>query len=235
MNRRAALTSLVAGTAAATVTRSVADAKRPPPPPAITPVAPGTHAVVPLAFRPSRLRGLSEKLVTSHHANNYGGAVKNLNAVELALAKVNRTTPGYEVAGLRERELTYANSVYLHESYFAILGGNGKRAGDFANALATQFGSEARWEELVRATALSLGGGSGWVVIALSPLTRDLRIVGSGGHAPALAAGIPIFVLDMFEHAYALDYGAAHARYIDAFFANLDWAALDRRFRAARG
>ena len=77
---------------------------------------------------------------------------------------------------------------------------------------------------------MSLGGGSGWVVIAYSGLTHDLRIVGSTGHAPALAAGTPILALDMFEHAYALDYGAAHAKYIDAFFANLDWAALDKRW-----
>ncbi len=60
-----------------------------------------------------------------------------------------------------------------------------------------QFGTAGRWEELVRATAMSLGGGSGWVVIALSPLTSDLRIVGTGGHSQALAAGTPLFVLDI--------------------------------------
>jgi Fe-Mn family superoxide dismutase len=81
---------------------------------------------------------------------------------------------------------------------------------------------------------MALGGGSGWLVIALSPLTSDLRVIGSGGHAPALAAGTPILVLDMFEHAYALDYGSAHARYIDAFFANVDWEALDERWQALR-
>ena len=187
-----------------------------------------------LPFNPGKLPGLSEKLLTSHHDNNYAGAVKNLNAVELELEKVTKDTPGFAVAGLRERELTYANSAFLHERYFENLGGDGKPSGDFAKALATQFGTEGRWEELARATAMALGGGSGWVVIAVSPLTNDLRIVGTGGHAPALAAGTPIFVLDMFEHAYALDYGAAHAKYIDAFFANLNWAVLDRRWHAAR-
>ncbi len=86
----------------------------------------------------------------------------------------------------------------------------------------------------MRATAMSLGGGSGWVVIALSARTNDLRIVGTGGHSQALAAGTPIFVLDMFEHAYAIDYGSAHAKYIDAFFANLNWTALDKRWQVAR-
>ncbi len=124
--------------------------------------------------------------------------------------------------------------MFLHETYFGNLGGGGKASGDVAKAFGTQFGSAARWEELFRATAMSLGGGSGWVVVAVSPLTNDLRIVGSGGHAPALAAGVPLLVLDMFEHAYALDYGAAHAKYVDAFFANLDWAAVDKRWQRAR-
>ncbi|MBL0216729.1 MAG: hypothetical protein IPQ07_22970 [Myxococcales bacterium] len=59
-------------------------------------------------------------------------------------------------------------------------------------------------------------------------------MVATNGHASALAAGTPIFVLDMFEHAYALDFGAAHAKYIDAFFANLNWAILEKRWQAAR-
>jgi Fe-Mn family superoxide dismutase len=231
MNRREALGSLAGAAIATTVVH--ADPKTAPRT-SFNPVAPGGHKVLPLAFDPAKLRGLSEKLLTSHHANNYAGAVKNLNAVELRLDKVTKDTPGFEVAALRERELTFANSVYLHEAYFANLGGNGKPAGELAKALAAQFGSAARWEEQLRATALSLGGGSGWVAVALSALTGDLRIVASGGHAPALAAGTPLLVLDMFEHAYAIDYGAAHARYVDAFFANLDWGALDRRFAKAR-
>lgn len=233
MNRRQALGS-IAGTVAATAVLSHgADAKTVKP--AFVPVPAGTHKVVPLAFHPAKLTGLSEKLLTSHHANNYAGAIKNLNAVELELDKVTKDTPGFQVSALRERELTYANSIYLHEAYFGNLGGNGKPSGEFSKALATQFGSAARWEEQLRATAMSLGGGSGWVVIALSRLTNDLRIVGTGGHSQALAAGVPVFVLDMFEHAYAIDHGSAHAKYIDAFFTNLDWAVLDRRWQLARG
>ena len=83
------------------------------------------------------------------------------------------------------------------------------------------------------ATAMSLGGGSGWVVIAHAPLTNDLRIIGTGGHSQALAAGTPIFVLDMFEHAYAIDYGPNKEPYLDAFFKNLAWAEVARRLEAA--
>jgi Fe-Mn family superoxide dismutase len=230
MNRRQAIGSIAGAVAATTAVTRISYAKTAP----FTPVAAGAHKAAPLPFNAAKLTGLSEKLLTSHHDNNYAGAVKNLNAVELELDKVTKDTPGFQVAALRERELTYANSVYLHEHYFENLGGDGKESGDFAKALATQFGSAARWEELARATAMSLGGGSGWVVIALSALTGDLRVVGSGGHAPALAAGTPILVLDMFEHAYAIDYGSAHAKYIDAFFQNLNWSVLEKRWQAAR-
>src|SRR6185503_19937533 len=184
MNRRQAIGSIASAVAATAAATRLSHAKGEKP--ALTPVAAGAHKTVPLPFTASKLTGLSEKMITSHHDNNYAGAIKNLNAVELELDKVTKDTPGFQVAALRERELTYANSAYLHERYFENLGGDGKPTGDFSKGLTTQFGSAARWEELVRATAMSLGGGSGWVVIALSPLTNDLRIVGTGGHAPAL-------------------------------------------------
>ena len=230
MNRRQAIGSIAGAVAVTAAIAQTSDAKTPP----FTPVAPGAHKAVPLPFNAAKLTGLSEKLLTSHHDNNYAGAIKNLNAVELELDKVTKDTPGFNVAALRERELTYANSAYLHEHYFENLGGDGKASGEIAKALSAQFGSAARWEELVRATAMSLGGGSGWVVIAASPLTHDLRIVGTGGHSPALAAGTPLLVLDMFEHAYAIDFGAAHAKYIDAFFANANWGVVEKRWLATR-
>ena len=230
MNRRQAIGSIAGAVVATAAVTPVSHAKAPP----LTPVPPGAHKAVALPFNAAKLPGLSEKLLTSHHDNNYAGAIKNLNAVELELDKITKDTPGFQVAALRDRELTYANSAYLHERYFENLGGDGKPTGEFSKALATQFGSAARWEELLRATAMSLGGGSGWVAIAQAPLTNDLRIIGTGGHSQALAAGTPIFVLDMYEHAYAIDYGAAHAKYIDAFFANLNWSVLDRRWQGLR-
>jgi superoxide dismutase, Fe-Mn family len=202
-----------------------------PVPPA--PIAAGAHRVVELPFDPTKLKGLSEKLVVSHHDNNYAGAVKNLNKVELDLAKVDKDTPGYLVAALRERELTYTNSMILHEQYFGNLGGDGKVAGAIGKRLDAAFGSAARWEELFRATAMGLGGGSGWVVVALNFQSKDLRIYGTTGHNQAVAAGTPLLVIDMFEHSYHLDYGAAHASYIDAFLQNVDWAVVDSRLARA--
>jgi Fe-Mn family superoxide dismutase len=80
---------------------------------------------------------------------------------------------------------------------------------------------------------MSLGGGSGWAILDLNFATGDLRTYWAGGHSQSVAFGQPLLVLDMFEHAYALDYGAAHARYIDGFFANVQWDEVNARF--ARG
>lgn len=209
---------------------SVADAKRlPPPPPPKTPPKPGAHVAVPLAFKPSVLTGISEKMIVSHHAKNYAGAVKNLNAVELELATLKIDMPGYAVAALREKELTYYNSMVLHEHYFGNLGGNGKRSGALDTRLTTELGA-AGWEARMRAVGLGLGGGSGWAVLALGLHDGGLRIAQSANHTQALTLGVPLMVLDMYEHAYAIDYGADHAAYIDAFFRNLAWDVVEARY-----
>jgi len=189
--------------------------------------------VKPLPFDAAKLKGLSAAMLTSHHDNNYAGAVKNLNKVELDIEKLDKDTPGFLVSSLRERELTFTNSKILHEHYFGNLGGDGKLAGAIDKRLAAQFGSTARWEELFRASAMSLGGGSGWVILDANYATSDLRIYATSGHSQSLAFGQPLLVLDMFEHAYAIDFGAAHAKYIDAFFQNVKWSEVDRRLGQA--
>ena len=193
----------------------------------------GNHQVVPLPFRPTSLRGLSERMIVSHHDNNYGSAVKNLNRVEAELARTTADTPPFVVAALRDRELTFRNSKTLHEAYFANLGGDGKRSGRIEAALAAAYGSSARWEETFRMTGLGLGGGSGWVILALELDGGGLRTIGSGGHTQALATSVPLLVMDMYEHSYQIDYGAAAPAYIDAFFANVQWDEVNARFDRA--
>jgi Fe-Mn family superoxide dismutase len=193
----------------------------------------GKHALVPLPFDAKRLKGLSERLLVSHHENNYGGALKNLNKVEEDLLRTNKETPGFVVSGLRERELTFGNSVVLHELYFGNLGGNGKASGSIEKAIAGAFGGFARWEELFRATGMSLAGGSGWTILDYSLATGDLRVHWSGGHSQSPANAVPLLVLDMYEHAFHIDYGAAAAKYVDAFFANLNWDEVASRYDRA--
>lgn len=192
------------------------------------------HTPVPLPFKPGSLDGLSERMIVSHHDNNYGGAVKNLNKVEQELARVTADTPPFIVAALRDKELTFRNSKTLHEAYFGNLGGNGKRSGTIEAMLAEAYGASSVWEQHFRATGLGLGGGSGWVVLGYELETGALRTIGSGGHPQALAAGVPLLVMDMYEHSYQMDFGAAVARYIDAFFANVQWDEVNRRFERAK-
>ena len=201
---------------------------------ALAPAFAGKHEPVALPFDPKALKGLSEKLIVSHHDNNYAGAVKNLNKVEQELARTNADTPAFLVGGLQQSALQFANSMVLHEHYFANLGGDGKASGAVSDLLANAYGSLARWEELFRATGMSLGGGSGWVALAYELTSGAVSIVWSGHHTQHRAASAPLLVMDMYEHAYQMDYGAATAKYVDAFFANVQWEEVNRRLGRAQ-
>jgi Fe-Mn family superoxide dismutase len=192
------------------------------------------HQVVPLPFKPSALNGISEKMISSHHENNYTGAVKNLNRVEQELAAITKDTPPFVVSALRDRELTFRNSKTLHEAYFANLGGDGKRSGAIESAISQAYGSSALWEQQFRATGAGLGGGSGWVVLAFELDTAALRTFGSGNHTQVLSTAVPLLVMDMYEHSYQIDFGAAVARYLDVFFTNVQWDEVNRRFERAQ-
>ncbi len=197
-------------------------------------VAPGKHVIAPLPFDPAKLKGLSEKLLRSHHENNYAAAVKNLNKVEEELGRVNKDTPGFVLGGLKERELTFNNSMVLHELYFGNLGGDGKPGAAVQSALGRAFGSFGRFEETFRAVGMSLAGGSGWAVLDHSFQTGQLGIHWSGNHTQNAAYSQPLLVMDMYEHAYAIDYGAAAAKYVDAFFQNIQWDEVQRRMERAQ-
>src|SRR5579862_8953735 len=157
----------------------------------LPPAFAGKHAPAPLPFDPAKLTGLSERMLVSHHDNNYAAAIKNLNKVEEQLATANKDTPGFLIAGLKERELTFTNSMVLHEQYFGNLGGNGKASGAIEKKLGAGCGSFAKWEEHFRAVGASLGGGSGWVVVDYGLLGGDVRTYWSGNHTQTVAAGVP--------------------------------------------
>jgi superoxide dismutase, Fe-Mn family len=200
-----------------------------------TPIAlAANHSMIALPFAPASLNGLSDRMISSHHENNYGGAVKNLNRVEQELSRITKDTPAFVVAALRERELTFRNSKTLHEAYFANLGGDGRRTGAIEPALAHAYGSSAHWEEHFRATGLGLGGGSGWVILNFELETGALRTCASGNHTQVLATSVPLLVMDMYEHAYQMDFGAGAAKYIDAFFTNAKWDEVNRRLERAQ-
>ncbi len=193
------------------------------------------HRIQDLPFNPAALRGLSEKLLRSHHQNNYGGAVKRLNAIRAELGGLPPSSmPGFMLNGLKREELMAANSMRLHELYFASLGGDGSpMAPAMALALQANFGSVARWREEFIAMGKALGGGSGWVLLVFQPREGTLVNQWAADHGQALAGGIPLLALDMYEHAYHMDFGAAAGPYVDAFMENIPWDAVYERYQLA--
>ena len=182
------------------------------------------YQVKPMSFDPKSITGISEKVLVSHYENNYVGAVKRLNAIGTQLAELDfAKAPNFVVNGLKREELIAANSMILHEIYFDGLGGASKPSGALADAIAHDFGSIDRWRTEFEAMGKAEGGGSGWVILAYSP--RDKRLVNqwAADHTTTLAGGRPVLVLDMYEHAYHMDYGAAAAKYVDIYMEAIKW------------
>jgi superoxide dismutase, Fe-Mn family len=185
----------------------------------------------PLAFDPKSITGISEKVLVSHYENNYVGAVKRLNAIGTQLAELDfAKAPNFVVNGLKREELIAANSMILHELYFDGLGGGAKPGGALADAITRDFGSVERWRTEFAAMGKAEGGGSGWVILSFSP--RDKRLVNqwAADHTTTLAGGRPVLVLDMYEHAYDMDYGAAAARYVDVYMEAIRWENAGRLY-----
>ncbi len=187
----------------------------------------------PISFKPPRLNGLSARLIASHYENNYGGAVRRLNAIQGELAALDpASVPGFRLNGLKREELIATNSMLLHEVYFDSLGegGGGDPSGALAEAITRDFGSIARWRAEFVAMGKALGGGSGWVLLTRSPRDGTLSNVWAADHTHGLAGGTPVLALDMYEHSYHIDFGSNAAGYVDAFMANISWGRVAARF-----
>jgi Fe-Mn family superoxide dismutase len=228
--------ALTAGAAmAAAIWPADAAAQTPAPAPATTPAPttakPMTFTPKPMPFDPKKIKGLSEKLLVSHYENNYTGAVKRLNAILEQLASLDYAkAPGFLINGLKREELIATNSMILHEVYFAGLGDESQPGEALSEALARDFGSLDRWRAEFVAMGKAEGGGSGWVVLNWDP--RDKRLVNAwaADHTTTLAGGRPILVLDMYEHAYHMDYGAKAGDYVEAYMHAIRWNSADNLY-----
>lgn len=186
---------------------------------------------VPLSFNPKKLNGISEKMIISHWENNYGGSVKALNGVNKQLkdALANKDTAPFVLAGLKREQLLRTGSVVNHDLYFGNIGGNGKMDGPIKTIISQAFGSEGNWEAEFRRIAATLSGGSGWVMLGYNFHLKALENYWCYDHLHAPSSTIPLMVMDMYEHSYQMDYGAAAAKYIDAYFANINWEVVNAR------
>jgi Fe-Mn family superoxide dismutase len=179
------------------------------------------------------MTGFSETLLKNHFTL-YQGYVANTNKVLDALAQMaaEGKTSAPEYAELKRRLGWEWNGMRLHELYFENLGGKAPLAagGRLAKKLAESFGSVEAWEKDFRATGAMRGVG--WAVLYEDSATGRLVNFWVNEHdAGHPAGGRPLLVMDVFEHAFMIDYGLKRVDYIEAFFKNIHWAAVESRLK----
>ncbi|MEZ4752603.1 MAG: Fe-Mn family superoxide dismutase [Bdellovibrionota bacterium] len=181
------------------------------------------------------LPGFSDEQLKAHF-ELYRGYVKSTNEINDRLENSDRKSTGYAFGAYSElkRRLPVAyNGMWLHELYFDNLKADVDEDGGFREAVQKQWSSVKDWKEGVFATAKT---GPGWVITALEQTTHELHTCFIAEHHIGWVANhTPIMVLDMWEHAYMIDFGIDKGAYLKSFMENLNWEILDRRFKAAIG
>ncbi len=184
----------------------------------------------------SRLLGTAgfSDTILNNHFTLYQGYVTNVNKLSDNL----KTLAGSDKAGTPEyaemkRRFGWEwNGLRLHEYYFGnMIKGGSVRPTDsnLAKTLTEQFGSMDAWEKDFRATGTMRG--IGWTILYYDPIGKRLFNQWINEHDMGHLAGCnPLLALDVFEHAYVLDYGLKRADYIEAFMASVDWATVEGRF-----
>jgi len=176
------------------------------------------------ALKYKELEGLSQKQLAEHHDVLYAGYVKKINEIRGKLMQANKADANATYSEIRELKLeeTFAaNATRLHEHYFDNLGGSGKISGAMSGMINDDFGSFEAWRDDLMAAGLA---ARGWVVLAydfddnkLHNYSLDVHNVGCVWNC------VPLVVLDVYEHAYFIDYGTNRKAYLEAFVKNLDW------------
>ena len=182
------------------------------------------------------ISGFSETLLKNHFTL-YQGYVTNTNKVNETLEQMLKDgkTGTPEFAELKRRFGWEFNGMRLHEYYFENLGGKTAldKYGPLGKQMECDFGSYEVWEKDFRAVGTMRG--IGWVVLYQDNLTGRIFNVWVNEHDVSHLAGCnPILIMDVFEHAFMLDYGLKRADYIEAFFKNIDWSAADSRMEAIK-
>ncbi len=189
----------------------------------------------PLPFS-EELKGISKKTLEIHHDKLYVGYVNKMKEVAQKLMDMNRSGIGLDAANqtysemraLRDAETFSVNGVYLHEEYFSVLGGNGEAKGALVDALIEKYGALEKFIHFFSATGMAVRG---WVVLSWDTYAGRLKIYGADAHNQGGVWGcVPLLVLDVYEHAYFIDYGSDRKAYIQAWWKNLNWKAANERF-----
>lgn len=186
------------------------------------------------------LTGISEKTLQIHQDTLYQGYVKKVNEIsqklnEFCMNQANFDAPNQSyshIRGLKEGETFARNGVYLHEWYFSVLGGSGEPTGTLVDALVEKMGSLENFYGYFKACGMV---ARGWAVLCWDMRAQAVKVYTADAHNQGGVWGcIPLIVLDVYEHAYFMDYGANRGAYIDDFFKNLDWSVANEYYEKAR-
>lgn len=191
----------------------------------------------PRTFNLPELKGISEKQITAH-LGLYEGYVKHVNLVMEKIAALKNTDTennAYLIAELRRRFAFEFDGMRMHEYYFEQL--EGASGSDSESALAKAAVEKYGSSDALSAHIKEVAGtrGIGWVVVYADPKAKTLHTVFVSDHELGQLAGLPIILaLDLWEHAFMVDYLPAEKKtYIDAFFENLNWSVVEKRFEVA--
>lgn len=177
------------------------------------------------------LKGISQKTIENHYGKLYQGYVKKWQEIQEKLKTSDKSLANATFSELRElkiEETFAANAIILHEAYFDVLGGDGKPTGEILEKISDNFGSFEKWQKEFRSLSLT---ARGWVILSFDFNDRKLRNYIADAHNQGGIWGTsPILVLDVYEHAYFIDYGSDRKSYIEAFFQNLNWETINKKF-----
>ncbi len=191
--------------------------------------------------KPARaLQGISQRQIDEHFDVLYKGYVNKLNEIEAKLQSVNfgEANATYsEIRELKKEEVFAADAVRLHEEYFENLGGDGVCKGNILDLIKADFGSLEKWETELKACGVA---ARGWGGLAFDWKDHRVHNYVTDIHSEAVWQCSPLLILDVYEHAYFIDYGTTRKSYLDAFIKNINWdvvnAKIDRyAIMAARG
>lgn len=178
------------------------------------------------------LKGISQKTLEIHYGKLYQGYVKKWQEIQekLKLAELSLANATFsDLRELKVEETFGANAVILHEAYFDILGGQGEPEGEIVKAIEKDFSSFEKWLEEFKALGFC---SRGWAILAFDFNDNRLRnYIADSHNVFGVWGAAPILVLDMYEHAYFIDFGSDKKSYIETFFQNLNWQAVDEKFR----
>jgi superoxide dismutase, Fe-Mn family len=200
----------------------------------------GGSALVTGKIKPMKyeeLKGfLSKDQLAPHHQAHYGGALKSLLQIETEIDGADRSKANANYSAIRElkkEEVHAMNSVVLHELYFDGMAAAGGDPGEAAqDVLKKRFGSIDKWVDDFKAAAVS---ARGWAILAAHPVSGKLYNFVSDVHDVGIpVTGIPLVVIDCYEHAFYVDYKSKKGEYVAAYPKHIDWAEVDRRVKAAK-